>query len=177
MEFTLYYQGTLKANGTPTDKHNIRKVFHKQLKELWNQIPLKYCHDLKRDLEKEINGIKFIPLVSDDTALTTELDITLLRPGKPGSIIMDGGDIDNRLKTLFDALRVPQTANEIPKGYEPEGEEKPFYCLLEDDSLIEKVSIKTDKLLEKTEDPTHVKMFIHVTTKKYVNSLATSDIP
>ena len=40
MEFVLYYRGSLKANGRPTDKHKLRKHFHKQLSELWNQEPL-----------------------------------------------------------------------------------------------------------------------------------------
>ncbi len=42
MEFTLYYRGDLKANRGAKDKHTLRQHLHKQLKELWNQPPLKY---------------------------------------------------------------------------------------------------------------------------------------
>lgn len=44
MEFTLVYQGVLRANGTPINKQRIRRKFHGQLKELWNQPPLKHFH-------------------------------------------------------------------------------------------------------------------------------------
>ena len=40
MEFTLYYCGDLKANRGAKDKHRLRRHFHKQLKELWDQPPL-----------------------------------------------------------------------------------------------------------------------------------------
>jgi len=40
MKFRLFYQGPLKANGTPSDKHLLRRCFHRQLKTLWTQPPL-----------------------------------------------------------------------------------------------------------------------------------------
>ena len=55
-------------------------------------------------------------------------------------------DIDNRLKTLFDVLTVP----DHNQGYEhltSADDEKPFFCLLSDDKLISKVTVQTDKLL------------------------------
>lgn len=58
-----------------------------------------------------------------------------------------GGDIDNRLKTLFDALRYPHIPNELPVGAAPAADQDPFFCLLEDDQLINKVSVTVDKLL------------------------------
>ncbi len=175
MEFTLYYEGKLKANGGSKEKHHIRNVLHNQLKELWDQVPLKNDEEFKKAQTREINGIVYIPLVTESAGLTAELDITMLRPGKPGSIIMQGGDIDNKLKTFLDALRVP-SENEIPKSNEAEAE-NPFYCLFEDDILIEKIQVKTDKLLLPSEDSTYVKMFVHVRTKKYKNLLLTSELP
>jgi hypothetical protein len=47
------------------------------------------------------------------------LKITLLRPEEPGAIILQSGDIDNRLKTLFDALSVPAQPNQLPKNDAP----------------------------------------------------------
>jgi len=77
--------------------------------------------------------------------LIAELDILLLRNEVPGRIIVDGGDIDNRLKTLFDALRCPHSAEEA--GAQPDSDSA-IYTLLEDDSLITAVGVTTDRLLE-----------------------------
>ena len=68
----------------------------------------------------------------------------ILRPEKPGGIIVQSGDIDNRLKTLFDALCLPPQTNQIPKDEGLSINESPMYCLLEDDSLI--TSIKVNKI-------------------------------
>ena len=81
------------------------------------------------------------------------ISITLLRPEPPGNIVVEGGDIDNRLKTIFDALRVPKL-HEIPSG-ETDAIARmrpPFHCLLEDDKLITSVSVKTAQLLDISPD-------------------------
>jgi hypothetical protein len=58
------------------------------------------------------------------------------------------GDIDNRLKTIIDALRLPGNAKELV-GYETPAEgEDPFYCLLEDDKQVTQLSVETDTLLD-----------------------------
>ena len=91
----------------------------------------------------------FFPLVNGGNSLASiaEIKIRLLRPEEPGSIIAKGGDIDNRLKTLFDAFSVPQE-NQIPVGAVPEETESPnFYCLLKDDNLITRIDVATDRLL------------------------------
>ncbi len=142
MEFTLKFSGDLKANAGKEDKHLIRKEFHVQMKELWNHQPLRDHQDLKRELIKNIGNFNFLPLVSEKLAFTAEIDIIMLRPGTPGKIITEGGDIDNRLKTLFDALRVPDNITALPKINSPDEDEDPFCCLLEDDNLITRVSVK-----------------------------------
>jgi hypothetical protein len=48
-----------------------------------------------------------VPLVTARLNLMCHLDIVFLRPGQPGSVITQGGDIRNRVKTLFDALQAP----------------------------------------------------------------------
>jgi hypothetical protein len=60
--------------------------------------------------------------------------------------IIQGGDIDNRLKTLFDGLRIPKELKEIG-GVPIEDDEKPFFCLLQDDALITEVKVRADTLL------------------------------
>jgi len=96
----------------------------------------------------------------------TELDISLLRPEPLGSIITQSGDIDNRLKTLLDALKVPISPGALPASEKPGPEEDPFFCLLEDDSLITRISVSTDRLLEPGIKPSEAVIQIHVTTKQ-----------
>lgn len=50
------------------------------------------------------------------------------------------GDIDNRIKTLIDVLEIPSESGD---GDEVEG---PSYRLLEDDSLVRGLSIRTERL-------------------------------
>jgi hypothetical protein len=139
---------------------------------LWQQIPLseyRYWFETGTkkttiDLNRRVGLYRFVPLVSPELHLICELRIFLLKPEPPGTIITQAGDIDNRLKTLFDALRVP-TAGEIPSKLEPHPDEDPFFCLLENDSLISKISVETDRLLTRTSTSTEVHLDIQVTTR------------
>ncbi len=90
-------------------------------------------------------GFGFVPLVLESARLACRLDILFLRRDSSRSIIKSG-DIDNRLKTLFDALRVPKNLGELA-GSTPGTDESPFFVLLEDDSLITEVHVSTDSLL------------------------------
>jgi len=175
MEFTLYYRGPLKANRGVKEKQELRRHFHSQIKLLWNQKPLKgfqkrlldqSVEDKSLNIIKEIAGFRFAPLVAEKVSLVAELDITLLRPEPPGSIILHSGDIDNRLKTLLDALKVPDSPDALPSGETPSEDENPFFCLLEDDSLITRISVSTDRLLEPTSSPSEAVILIHVITKQ-----------
>jgi len=71
----------------------------------------------------------------------------MLRRDDPGGIVNNRGDIDNRLKTLFDTLRRPENNDEI-RSCHPEESENPFFCLLQDDKLITEVRVVTDRLLQ-----------------------------
>ena len=171
MEFRLIYGGTLKSHGDIKEKHKIRKYFHPQLKELWNQSPLKDYKDYlevnpkddKISVIERIGEYQFAPLVTAHLKLISELDIILLRPEDPGRIITSG-DIDNRLRTLFDALRCPKNEQEIPTNEKPRPEETPFFCLLQDDALITSVNVICDRLLRNT-NPSDVFLLIHVKVK------------
>jgi len=77
---------------------------------------------------------------------------------------MQGGDIDNKLKTLLDAFSVPQV-NQVPAKDCPTTDEQPLFCLLEDDSLITSLEIKTGRLLRPSRTPADVSLLIHVTTR------------
>jgi len=51
--------------------------------------------------------------------MVLQLGSLFLRPGEPGRLVSRGGDIDNRIKTLLDGLRMPTDAIELPKESHP----------------------------------------------------------
>lgn len=171
MEFRLVYRGILKGNGNPVQKQFIRRSIHPQLLELWNQNPLVDFHDTlpggrnapkENPFARKVGQFVFRPLINSEHDVFAELDITFLRPEQPGTLVSNSGDIDNRVKTLLDALRMPHTENEIPKGDVPATSENPFCVLLHDDSLLTKISIETDRLLEPNIDPQEVLLLMKV---------------
>jgi len=174
MEFTLYYRGPLKANRVAADKHKLRQVFHSQLRQLWAQQPLcqfQYLYNERPlagslDLVRPVASFQFVALVSECIHMVANLDITMLRPGAPGEIVTHGGDIDNRLKTLLDALKIPFEPNALPSNASPQQLEDPFFCLLEDDKLVTSLAVRTDRLLEPVQDQTEVVLLIRVITRQ-----------
>ena len=165
LEFRLVYQGQLLAEASKSrakHKHEIRKKIHHQLAELWK------THHALRKLGSEARQVslvdhtvrtrvddladvyargkfRFAPLVCRYYGLVCNLDILFLRRDEPGKVIQRG-DIDNRVKTLLDALTVPNE-EQLPDGATPANDENPFFCLLEDDSLVTQMRIVTDRLL------------------------------
>src|SRR5205807_5039259 len=109
-------------------------------------------------------GYKFIPLVTEDLCLRCSIDILFLRPEEP-ILLMKGGDLDARIKTVFDALRIPSNLQEAG-GIGPQEDEEPFFCLLEDDKLISEIRVVTDQLLvlpkEREMNQNDVFLVIHV---------------
>jgi hypothetical protein len=79
-------------------------------------------------------------------ALRCTIDILLLRPEMEERFLLQRGDVDGQVKTIFDALRIPESLDETG-GIRPTGDEVPFFCLLEDDRLITEVRVTTDRLL------------------------------
>lgn len=176
MRFVLHYRGPLKSNGNPAHKHDLREAFHLQLKQLWAHPPLneESTHLLvyprpsssNYSLPRPFGTFVFVPLVTNEMNVVAELSIVLLRPEAPGKLITQGGDIDNRVKTLFDALTMPRHQNALLASAVPKPEQTPFFfCLLEDDNLVTSVSVKTEQLLEPVSDLSVVEVYIEVTTK------------
>lgn len=159
MNFRLVYEGQLKATSQgktrAAEKHEIRRALHPQLKELWAQHSVLRSNALgavEKTLGHDYNrcGHRFVPVVLKRLSLVCYLDILILRREEPGNLIRNGGDLDNRLKTLFDGLRIPDDCSEIG---EPSDDEKPYlYCLLESDAQIVGFNITTDRLLKPLRD-------------------------
>ncbi len=172
MEFRLVYNGQLLGAGRndtrSQHKHDIRKVFHSQLKTLWGKSPnlreWVSWEAQNRKMHERLaayfifNDVGYIPLSWDGLGVACRLDILMLRPEIPGQTLIKGGDIDNRLKTLFDALRIPQAGEVAEPGANGIN---PFYCLLQDDKLINHISVTTDILLNDV-DRNHVQLVITV---------------
>lgn len=141
-------------------KHEMRRQFHRQLKRLWetrgflreNQSasdPKPYHAATLASGLAQIPPWSFVPLVTEQLSLRTKIDITVLRLDHPHLNLwsFDGGDVDNRVKTIIDALRVPGASD----GYAqlvPEAGENPLYVLSEADELFDAVSAETDHLLD-----------------------------
>jgi hypothetical protein len=183
MEFRLTYEGPLLAETerdatvrrTRADhKHEIRKALHPQLRQWWQVSPYlqqqppdppiagkgvvfawpSFQHTQRRIAERfERFGYNFVPLALKELDLHCSVEILLLREGMPGGVVTNTGDLDNRLKTLFDALSMPKEANQVGKYKKPDSDEVPFFCLLEDDSVITRASVESDTLLEPVSTP------------------------
>jgi hypothetical protein len=97
--------------------------------------------DLCEDIVKW--GVHFRPLVRESYALHCGLKVLFLRRELPGKVYQ-GGDIDGRIKTLLDALAMPQHAEQVIKE---DGSASSLYCLLEDDSLISGLNVESERLL------------------------------
>ena len=112
--------------------------------------------DLCEPIEKGNN--RYLPLVRKSLGLACSLDIMFLRQEDPGELVLQGGDLDNRIKTLFDALRVPDL--DLPQAHNP------TYCLLENDTIIDGFRVSTGRLLvPETTSPNEVRLTIEVTIK------------
>lgn len=199
MQFRLIYQGPLPAETSRPRtkyKHLIRQQFHKQIRELYHRSNLLSDYYLKRTAERvrdgekqlvpllEIEadkharcGYRFVPFINEGQGVACSLDILFLRRDGPGNLIRSGGDIDNRLKVLFDGMRMPGNCDEL-KGMPPEDGEDPFFCLMEDDALITEVKVTTDRLLIPPQDAERehdVHLVIDVHTRIVDPKLATLD--
>ncbi len=194
MNIVLHYRGPLFANADPKEKHRIREHFHKQLTTLWNTHPLRcYYSDasnpnpsdagaealpgtqewearvVRKSLEfpsiiKVVAGHPFLPLVCQKLFGVAEVDVTLLRPEPAGHIVTQGGDIDNRIKTLLDALKVPDANQARPEVVGVL--ESPFHCLLEDDNLITRLAVSTEQLLEPVSSKNEVILLVRVNIRR-----------
>lgn len=164
-------------NSRAAHKHDVRKQLHPQLKRLWETNPILsglgaqeaqtlesfYKALLLPDVasagdreprpflellqEREDRyGIKWVPAITEELYLTCGIEILYLRPGARGGA-MQSGDIDSRIKTIFDALGMPRSGGGLPD--EDKGDE-PIYTLVKDDSLFSHVSVETDELLRPT---------------------------
>jgi hypothetical protein len=149
MKFKLIYDGALPPDkdGMAPFKQEIRKQLHPQLRELWR------THPTVKNVPVEPiasgfarNGYRFVPLLRKKNFVACRLDMLLLMRQAPYGPI-SGGDLDNRVKTLIDGLKMPEQQGDLGGHLVPAQDENPFYCLLEDDNLLFEFQIRADQLL------------------------------
>jgi hypothetical protein len=105
----------------------------------------------------------FVPLVRESLYLACDLDITFLRHDHDLKVLKKGGDLDNRIKTLFDGLKMPSDVGQ-QGGIEPTA--NPLYTLLEDDARIHSFTLRTGTLLgESLQNEKRVRINVGVTIK------------
>jgi UDP:flavonoid glycosyltransferase YjiC (YdhE family) len=134
MEFRLTYQGPILSDqlrdgrvqpSRAQHKQQIRKMFHPQLKRLWDDSPFLGVKRSSRpgglvfgqqSDDYTVNnianrfsqfGYRFVPLAMKDLELLCSVEILFLRYGNPGDLFNRTGDIDNRLKALLMRCRCP----------------------------------------------------------------------
>jgi hypothetical protein len=113
-----------------------------------------------------VKGHDFVPVVRRRLNMICNLNLTFLRKVEAEGLVHQGGDIDNRIKTLFDGLRMPDQGDEIPTC---EVQFSPMHALLESDSLIVGFAIRTDRLLDGGAVPinwVHLLIEVHVSVTR-----------
>lgn len=119
----------------------------------------------------------FFPLATKRWDLVCDLDILFLRAEAPGALFPNTrGDLDNRIKVLFDALTMPEHDTQLPPGAAPGPTQEPFFCLLEDDKLITSFRVNSERLLDVPAGGNHVKLVIGVTVKTRRVNLVTLEL-
>ncbi len=111
---------------------------HRYRASTGNDIDL--CEPLRR------GSRMFFPLVRKSLGLTCGLKILFLRHEPRGKIFEKGiesGDLDNRIKTLVDALGPPRDSYDYTDATLVD----PVYCLYEDDELVTAIDVRTEQLL------------------------------
>ena len=106
-----------------------------------------------------VGNRKVIPLVRKSLSLACKLQVLFLREEDPGSLIFKAGDLDGRIKTLLDALKMPSSDDDAryPSAHDP------LYCLMESDTLVTHFDVETDRLLKSpTRKATEVQLIMQV---------------
>jgi hypothetical protein len=195
VKFRLVYDGELppEQRCSAEVKQRIRQQIHPQLKALWAEHP-GLSHNLipeKEGATPEVQriadnyekcGFRFVPLVRKANQIACRLELLVLMRQEPHRVFSgdERGDLDNRIKTLIDGLRMPRQCSELGQPRpSPTASEDPFYCLLEDDSSVFEFSVQTDRMLapckpEQAQRDVLAVINVHVTTDQRLEMFSLS---
>ena len=143
----------LKGHFEPPDEHEekLKAMLRKRTPEAVPESPQPSRLEQIANEFKRCDRFRFAPLVRVKAQMACSLELLLLRREEPYRVFGGTGDLDGRVKTLLDGLRMPQQCSEV-EGHDPSADEDPFFCLLEDDRLIYDLSVTTDLLLVPPEE-------------------------
>lgn len=174
VRFRLKYDGPLPSasrnDSRNKEKNKIRWSLHHQL------VTAVMEADFSRTFTKDENGnppdfpkrrfkgFRFMALIPSAQVLVCNLSIQLERRDLAGGILNPEGDLDNRMKVLLDALRLPQHEDEVMPPDDPA--QKNCLCLLEDDALVTGLNIQTITSLEDLPKG-HVRLSVDVEVKAH----------
>jgi hypothetical protein len=123
---------------------DIRRAFDSQLSKLWGKEPFGILKDWEDsnfsagapNFLRKSNGQTFVPFYGRDVGIGVKLEITLLTGMPSQKRVLEAGDLDNRIKRLIDALRVPKGHGEMSANLVPDSR---WYCLIEDDNVVTEI--------------------------------------
>ena len=170
MHFCLHYTGRLKSRDNASGKHAIRECLHPQLAALFKTPALSQfigrsrMQDELAEFSRVVGGKTFRFVIGQEFHAVAALNIIVLLPGKGTHLLTNGGDIDNRIKTLLDALRTPAAPGEIPLSDSFDYSDGGMCCLLEDDNLVDRLSVQVYRDLAPV-DERSARCLIEVTTR------------
>lgn len=163
--FHLRYCGPLPAKGNSQSKERIRAELAPQLADLWTRPRLALDDgDAASFYTRDIDGTRFRFIVSRVLNQRCDLHITVLY-GSDQATAYQTGDIDNRVKTLLDALRTRSSAELLKAPAIADSSTGYAEVLLEDDSLVSSLSIRTEHGLDMPRDRNAVWVLIRVTIR------------
>lgn len=178
LKFTLSFEGRLStstSSGRSKRVHLLRRYFHHQLKRNWERNDflrnwtkvsdgrIQRYEDWLPEHMPVLEGVKFVPLITKEICVECAIDFKILAPSD-----FKGGvkDLDNQVKVLFDALKMPQPGSGLSQA-ELASEGDFLYILAQDDGLITKITATSDELLHPVDGGDHfdsndVRAFIEV---------------
>lgn len=125
MHITLTYKGPVQGNARKqSDVWRLRKSFHKQLCKLSSTDEFGYVEkyadqeteNLHPNIGIEVANSRYVPFVTSKMKTRCSLYIRVLRGVRQYNPVLGNVDLDNRVKTLIDALRAPQQVSETKES-------------------------------------------------------------
>ena len=170
MPLVLTYRGPLPAvndrNKRNTEKQIIRRSLHEQIVNGPKKRYMMLAEHSELWRPRKIRNFSFHALICKNPFFPRrgcDLEIKILS-NDPFGALYQKGDLDNRLKTLFDALCLPNK-DQLPANDYPKERESPLWVLLADDSLITDLHIIQNSLHLPVEQKNYVELTISVSIK------------
>jgi hypothetical protein len=161
MKLTLTFDGDIPSVGNAKSLPSpgklaaiwaMRDAFHAQLEHLWEThhllqgrgSPQARAAATRLNTPILLHGRQFVALVRNDMPLKCELEVRMLVNHSPGSLITKAGDLDNRIKGVIDALRMPGSPDELRKR---NSQPNIYACLMQDDAVITGLKVSVERYL------------------------------